>query len=455
MAHQSGLLLIRAQDASAAIAFASRFALVCIANFAFGFGAGYIFAHYRNSCEVEQEEETTQVSLSKEEETECQAEELNATKEEETSKTVPQNAVEEERGLTEMVPKNYTPAESSQPEPKSPPGTPLRTEDDSLSENEILTNPDARPLPSEASQVKLHEAMPQFEKTATAEEQVYAHVAEKTDIDDDDTDSEVQESPTLTAADAEADGSQLQESTGEISVAQLHIQPIHGCRAQSVASLRLNQNGVENHLMYAVAEFTGRYISDDKVPALREVSPTVLENGDLYLEAPDVTPLRHQRKSWGQMKRITICGVQYEAVDQGDIVSKFFVDFLEIPGVRLLLIRPPPIAGESGQTFRTWPSADRPLLLAGADVVPQNSNSDLPLRPNVGLSNTHSEMESWMQIKIGDYSFELVKTDVSNSTDSTTTENQKHAGHVLLPVDLKRDEWTLRSGQVVTVTESY
>lgn len=453
MAHQSDLLLIRAQDASAAIAFASRFALVCIANFAFGFGAGYIFAHYRNSCEAEQEEkETTQVFLGKEEEDKCQAEELNATKDEQNSTNTPQNSIEEQHQPAQVVPKNYTPAEPSQPEPKSPPGTPLRTDEESLSENQVFTNPDVRSIPSEASQVKLHEAMPQFENIASTEEQMYAHVVQKTDTDE--TASKEQDRTTLTTAASEGDGPDLQESSGEVIVSQLHIQPIHGCQAQSVTSLRLTQNGIENHLMYAVAEFTGRYISDDKVPALRDVSPTVLENGDLYLEAPDVTPLRHQRKSWGQTKRITICGVQYEAVDQGDIVSKFFVDFLEIPGVRLLLIRPPPIASRTDQAFKTWPSADRPLLLADADAVLDNSNSDLPLRPNVGLSNIHSDMESWMQIKIGDYSFELVKTHVSSSTDGTTTENQKCMGQALLPIDLRRDEWTLRSGQLVTVTAS-
>ncbi|CAN8065801.1 unnamed protein product [Agarophyton chilense] len=425
MTHQSGLLLLRAQDASVAIAFASRFALVCIANFAVGFGAGYLYAQYQNLCVSEEKDSHAASEDDKASVTQ------QAPQSEQFSTVASDSAVEEQHDSLEKASRKLMDSSLSDAEPKSPPATPLRTDDEALLTGRVLINPNAESSAFETASQEVHGDLDKLNTASGIEEEQVASVAE--------------------TAGPESTGGEEQKNT---SIVGLQIQPIHGCLPQSVTSLKLSQHGVENHLLYAVSEFTGRYISNEKVPLLSDVSPTILENGHLSLSAPGQSTILHEPKLWGQMKKITIYGVQYEAVDQGDNVSKFFANYLEIPGVRLLLVRPPPLSDGGHRLFKTWPTADRPLLITSEEsLTPSKENGELLVGTNLIISSSEPELSKAKIIKIDEYLFEIVNIPREGLDGGIPTQHLLGGGNTLVPVNLGGNECSVQSGQRITIVE--
>ncbi|KAI0565969.1 MOSC beta barrel [Gracilaria domingensis] len=428
MTHQSGLLLLRAQDATVAIAFASRFALVCIANFAFGFGAGYLYAQYRNICVPGEEDNHTASESDKVSVTQG----ATATSEEHSTIIVSDSVVEEQNDSLEQASRKFLERPQSEAEPKSPPGTPVRSNEESITAMRVLSNPEVESCTSETLN---NELQYELEHLTTAQEREEEHIL-----------------PTSETTDLEP---VIGEEQRKVRVTGLQIQPIHGCPPQSVNSLKLTQHGVENHLMYAVSDFTGRYISHEKVPSLSEVIPTILENGHLRLSGPSISTVTHEPKFWGQKMKITIQGVQYEAVDQGDSVSQVFAKVLEIPGVRLLLIRPPPISNRGHRLFRTWPTADRPLLLISEEKKASvESIGSIVVGTNLVISASESDLSSSTVIKIDDHLFEIMKVPSEASSENIPTHHLLGGGEALVPIDLERRECVLRRGQTVVIMKS-
>lgn len=135
------------------------------------------------------------------------------------------------------------------------------------------------------------------------------------------------------------------KSSPEVRVTKLYVYPIKSCRPQSVDKVKLTPYGFENDLLFMIVDFTGRSVELNRCPLLVNLKPTVQDDGKLLLELSDENSIIHEPKPWGPHRSVMSEGKSYDAVDQGDDISRFLATGLELPGARLVRIR-----NENGST---------------------------------------------------------------------------------------------------------
>ena len=224
-----------------------------------------------------------------------------------------------------------------------------------------------------------------------------------------------------------------------IVVKELFIHPLKSGRSISVPEIHLSRMGVVNDRRYMLVDEDGQFITQrqQNKMALINVSISANENGKrvnseeagtVKFSAPEMDQLRVNRPSYNAS---VLCEVQIwndscEAVDCGELASRWFSDYLKTP-VRLVYMpdeyerRVDPAYAKNRQTFSF---ADGfPLMMVGQGSL-DDLNSKLPLkqgklkinrfRPNLlfGGSEPFAE-DTWSRITISgkekDSVFDIVK----------------------------------------------
>lgn len=427
-------------DACQTISYASHFALGCLASFGFGFGAGYVYAGYRNYSKNEGE---------------CQIKSDGA--------LLHAKPYESLSLLSQIVARDE-PFES--PNSKlvctRTPGNPSKHASPALlpprGNSKILLSKIRHPQLSHQNSLSLEDSefeggLGVFQNCPTE------NLREKRGIDSEGLENLLKVEKT---GSEECDGEDEIMSASPIKshamsskvdhhlVSELFIHSIRGCASQSVTSLPITRSGVEHHLVYAVSEFTGRIISNQKAPSLLKVTPKIVEKGKLLIETPDMAAVIHEHRGWGETKVAVMNGVKYEAVDQGDASAKFFSSFLEIPGARLLFIRPPPEINTNLRSNELWFDADRPLLITSEGFAKEHCNAT-GSKPNIIFSGSQPE-GNWNQVRIGDHIFEVVRV-VDKASQGDRPKNFDRGilinDSVLIPKEIGKNTWVIRIGQGV------
>lgn len=144
-------------------------------------------------------------------------------------------------------------------------------------------------------------------------------------------------SPITAAKDVHEGGTvQLGDAAGPLRVSRILIYPIKGCAPIEVESARVTAHGFEHDRMFMVIDFTGRDLNQKKYPELTLTRVAILPDGDMQLEAPGQSAVVFTPHSRGTKTPVMAHGVKCEAVDQGDVAADFFARVLEIAGVRLV-----------------------------------------------------------------------------------------------------------------------
>lgn len=202
----------------------------------------------------------------------------------------------------------------------------------------------------------------------------------------------------------------------KIRVSQLFIYPIKACAAVPVDSAIVTQRGLENDRLFMVVDFTNRSVTQKKYPRLSLVRPSFDAEGRLYLEAPGMEPFVHEVKKWGRKQSVTHLTATCDAIDQGNEVADFFVEFLGVQNLRLVRMREGFVRKVENKhvkpgMFQTSLSDSYPFLLASEASlhdVSKKAGRELEItrfRPNVvveGEGLKPFEEDAWKKLAVGE-----------------------------------------------------
>lgn len=137
-----------------------------------------------------------------------------------------------------------------------------------------------------------------------------------------------------------------------VRISSLTLYPIKSCAGVSVPSATVSSRGFVNDRAFLIVDFTGRFLTQRKLPRLALLTPTVRveppspmgPGGDvLVLAAPGVvpldvpvTPVAGGGKGRPPPVEVVVWRDTVAAVDQGDAAAAWLAAFLEQPGVRLV-----------------------------------------------------------------------------------------------------------------------
>lgn len=341
---------------------ASRMALYCVVNFVLGFAAGLFVARFQKPSEKSGDSVATEAIP------------LNTSLTTEDTSLLPQSSSE-----AAAIPQS------------------LNTDDAGASEADVRTQSSTtdgpKPSGAQPTSVSNQESLPTQSETQ----------------------SDLQDESSISA-----EGPKTEESNDkpQVRVKQLTIYPVKACAGVNVESARLVSTGLEHDRRFMVVDFTGRNLTQRKYPTLALARPSVLENGDILLEGPDVASVRFSPVSRGTKVVVTANGVKCDAVDQGDEPAAFFANFLEIAGVRVVGMRD----GFSRQ------SGDGDFQTSFADVYPFLMASDASrrqveewagrpvdirrFRPNIVVDDdslSAFDEDSWDHVQMGSCKFLVPK----------------------------------------------
>lgn len=204
----------------------------------------------------------------------------------------------------------------------------------------------------------------------------------------------------------------------QVRVTKLTIYPIKACAGVEISEARVTATGFENDRLFMVVDFTGRDLTQKKYPALALAQPTILDNGNIRLEAQGVRSVEFTPKARGVKKTVTAHSVKCEAVDQGDQPADFFSSLLEISGVRLVRMRDGFVRSSKDGSFQTSFADVFPFLLisdASHQQVQQWADRSVDIRrfrANIvvnGETMGPFEEDAWNTVRISDCKFNVAR----------------------------------------------
>ena len=292
--------------------------------------------------------------------------------------------------------------------------------------------------------------------------------------------AEVESTKSATASSVPAYRNVSLSTPSEICVTGLFVYPIKACAGHSVTSARVTARGLENDRLFMVVDFTGRHLNQKKYPTLALVKPTILDSGEMRVEAPGMDTITFQPKSMGEKSIVFVYGVKCEGVDQGDAIGEFFAKFLEVAGIRLVRMRDGFVRKGRGD-FQSSFADSHPFLLAGESSqleVSRRVGRDMEMRryrPNVVVKGASPfEEDGWKRVRIGNGEFEIAKRctrckvvtvdpdtgkyDEENQPTETLREFRRFGqtvcfGQNIFPVGLGKEGGVLSVGDVLTVLQ--
>jgi uncharacterized protein YcbX len=212
-----------------------------------------------------------------------------------------------------------------------------------------------------------------------------------------------------------------------ITLSQLYLYPVKGCRGIEVSSATLAATGPEvdgiGDREWVIVDADGEFISQREYPKLALVE-TRLTPSSLRLKAPGMLQLEVPFASEGDVVKARVWDDVVAAVTQGEIADAWFSNFLGIPA-RLLRFDPEHTRLAShrwtGKDEAPYKFADAfPLLVTGtaslADLnqrLQQKGRAAVDMqrfRPNLVLSGLDAYEEDYLEtLRFGEVTLRAVK----------------------------------------------
>lgn len=199
-----------------------------------------------------------------------------------------------------------------------------------------------------------------------------------------------------------------------LSVSALYSYPIKGCAGNALPEAALQWAGLPHDRTLMVVDARGGVRTQRSYPRLAQIHPRISADGTwLCLGAPDGDSLDIAVDTMGQRRAVSLFGVPYQGIDQGDEVAEYLSDTL---GEHSRLVRVPPEHDRitDGQTHGTSGYADScPVHIISEQALHQlnvrltaNQHAAVPLqrfRPNVVLRGGEPHIEDRLRrLRIGD-----------------------------------------------------
>ncbi|GAA3839083.1 MOSC N-terminal beta barrel domain-containing protein [Saccharothrix violaceirubra] len=181
-------------------------------------------------------------------------------------------------------------------------------------------------------------------------------------------------------------------------ITRLTTYPVKGCAGVDLTTTTLTTAGLRHDRDYMVTSPDGTFRTQRTDPTLALITPTADDTG-LTLTAPDAGETRIPHDPTAPRRTVTLFGVHYEALDQGDEAADWLTHVLRTPS-RLVRVPPDHHRITAGLTPGTCGFADSGAvhILSTATLDHLNSRLDTPLgmdrfRPNIVIDWTEPHTE--------------------------------------------------------------
>ena len=204
----------------------------------------------------------------------------------------------------------------------------------------------------------------------------------------------------------------------EAKVSSLHYYPIKSCAVTDVeSSVEISERGIRYDRHWMVVSPEGMFITQREKPKMARINP-VVEDNRLIVSAPDELSILEIPLDYkGDRLAVEVWGKPLEAVDEGDIASQWFSDYLETR-VRLVHMPSDFVREKKGARFQFADSY--PLLIASEESledlnrrIEANGGNSVQMdrfRPNIVVKGVRPyEEDTWGQIRVGEVDVEVVK----------------------------------------------
>lgn len=423
---------ITLSSSTSAASLISGVAILCIANFVIGFGAGFFVSHLRNRSRGDKQpkqpqDDTGSSKLSANKQAEATASESDTNMNSSPVDALPASSIGDLPADRNTADEAGDDAE----DPRGPDDTENANVADAMEEPEAAD--DGKIGDGDDEQDPNDEAQNTGQSEADAEQSLKA-IAEAAvpSTGDGETSgggqtigaesSSVAKEGESKTAEGETNADNDKENA-KLRVSKLFIYPIKGCAGTEVESAIVTEHGLKNDRMMMVVDFTGRDLNQKKYPHLVLARATVLDNGDMRLEAPNTRAVEFTPQARGTKMIVTALGSKCEAVDQGDTAATFFANLLEIAGVRLVRMREgfqrnvQAQGDDGGDDFVTSFADKYPVLLANeasrrqVEQWAQQDVSMVRFRPNLvvdgGADAQAFDEDAWTRLKAGVCEFDV------------------------------------------------
>jgi uncharacterized protein len=246
--------------------------------------------------------------------------------------------------------------------------------------------------------------------------------------------------PSRGASPGNEDAERAAEGQARITLQSIHVYPVKGAAGTALDAADLDPTGLRHDRRWMVIDPDGRFVSQRQVARLCLVRPR-FEDGALVLSAPGMIDIAVPvQPESGTRRDVRVWSDDVPAIVHGGDVRDWLTEFLanDVGGPLDLAYFPDSSERlvQRGYDYRVAFADAFPFLLVGegsladlnrrlvergADAFPMNR-----FRPNLVLSGTSPyEEDGWRQVRIGDVSFQVVKSAgrcVVTTTDQATAE---------------------------------
>lgn len=204
----------------------------------------------------------------------------------------------------------------------------------------------------------------------------------------------------------------------EAEVSSLHYYPIKSCAVTDVEkSIEVGEQGFKYDRHWIVTNPYGLFVTQRQFPKMALIKPEV-NDGILTVSAPDELSILEIPLDYvGDRKQVEVWGSKLDAIDDGDIASQWFSDYLGAE-VRLAHMPSDFVREKKGARFQYADSY--PLLIASEESledlnqrIQANGGNPVPMdrfRPNIVVKGVEPYVEdTWGQIQVSEVSIEMVK----------------------------------------------
>ena len=249
--------------------------------------------------------------------------------------------------------------------------------------------------------------------------------------------------PSHGASTGNAGAERAAEGQTPITLQSIHVYPVKGAAGIALDEADIDPTGLRHDRRWMVIDRDGRFVSQRQVARLCLVKPR-FEDDALVLSAPGMPDLPVPREPEDGTRRDTrVWSDDVPAIVHGGEVRDWLTEFLaqDVGGPLDLAYFPADSERQVRQDFGrptdrvafadafpflligegSLSDLNRRLVERGAEALPMNR-----FRPNLVLSGTSPyEEDGWSQVRIGDVSFQVVKSAgrcVVTTTDQSTAE---------------------------------